>query len=569
MWTAAIRGIPGKVILDSSRALTEPHVFARSKSDLPLLLCLALCAIILATLDDYGLTWDEPSYNESGQEHFLWCRHPSLSKNSIDSHWQFGNEYPPLGVLVGGFTEDVLHNRHGWMEQYKAFRLQVLLYVFILNFTLFTWVRECWGRATAFVAVLSFFFLPRAFFHAHLGALDYPMTTMWVVTTYAFWKGLASPRWMLAASVLAGFALLTKVNALFLWPFLLGCFAVWFRSDLRLLLRDRLRGCFKEHARVARNLAALLLIPPAVFFIGWPWLWPQPFSRTWDYFAGLARHGQLPVYYMGKAWMCPPWHYAFVLTAVTIPLVVLIPFFVALFRLHRTTHRAAAAFLLLNGLLPIVVIAFVSSYAYDGVRLWLPAFPFLCALSAVGVREIYRLAERLKARAAFVALYSALFAASVYFSVVRYHPYESAYFNEIVGGVDGAAARGFETEYWGAPYQAVLPWLNAHSENTFWIPMAGKILGVYQADGRLAPMNLAEEALNADYMVLLCRRGWFNLRLGRHTMFKLQPRLWKFYTHQKPVYSVKVFDTLLVGVYELRKSAAIAQKSGNTAGDWW
>jgi 4-amino-4-deoxy-L-arabinose transferase-like glycosyltransferase/repressor of nif and glnA expression len=526
-------------------------VFARFKSGLPLLLCLALCAIVLVTLNDYGLTWDESEDSLVGHEHFLWCIHPSLSKKGIDAHWQYGKEHPPLATLVGGFTEDVLHDRLGLLEPYKAFRFQVLLYVFILNFALFAWVRECWGRATAFVAVLSFFFLPRAFFDAHLGALDYPMSAMWVVTAYAFWKGLTSPRWMLAASVLMGLALLTKVNALFLWPLLLGWFAVWFRSDLWHLFRHRLRGGIKEHARVVRSLAALLLIPPAVFFIGWPWLWPQPFDRTLDYFAWLTRHVQNVVYYMGQTWSCPPWHYAFVLTAVTVPLVVLIPLFAGIFRLHRTAHRGAAAFLLLNGLVPIAAIAFASSCAYDGVRLWLPAFPFLCASSAVGVHEIYLFAERIKARSVFVALYSALFVVSVYFSVIRYHPYESSYFNEIVGGVDGAAARGFETEYWGHPYQALLPWLNAHSENAFWVPLGGSLLSVYQADGRLAPTLRAAGASNADYMVLLARQGILNLH----------PELWEVYKHQKPVYSVKVFDTLLAGVYDLRKGSGIAAEA--------
>ena len=517
-------------------------MLARSKSDLPLLLCLALCTIVLATLDDYGIIWDEPTRTVSGHDHFLWFRDLPRSLKRIDGYWQSGKEHPPLGTLVGGFTEEVLCDRHGLVERFKAFRLQTLLYVFILNFALFAWVREYWGRATAFVAVLSFFFLPRAFFHAHLGALDYPMTAMWVATAYAFWKGLTAPRWMLAASALLGLALLTKVNAFFLWALLLAWFAVWFRSDLWRLLRDRLRGCFKERARVVRNLAALLLIPPAVFFIGWPWLWPHPFSRIWNYIAWLSSHEQHPVYYMGKTWLCPPWHYAFVLTAVTVPLVVLIPLFVGLFRLHRTTHRAAAAFLLLNGLVPIAAIAFVSSCAYDGERLWLPAFPFLCALSAVGVREICLFADRIKTRTAFVALYGALFAVSVYFSVVRYHPYESSYFNEIVGGVDGAAARGFETEYWGHPYQAVLPWLNAHSENRFWVPIAGNILGVYCATGRLSLEFRIVDRSNADYLVLLIRQGMINP----------DPELWEFYTRRTPVHSVKVLNTQLVGVYDMK-----------------
>ncbi len=531
-------------------------MFARSKSDLPALLCLALCAIVFVTLDDYGLTWDEPVYSVSGHDHFVWLTHPSWRR--LEGAWKSGSEHPPLGTLVGGLCIEVLNQRHSLMEWHQAFRLQTLLYVFILNFALFTWVSECWGRATAFVAVLSFFFLPRAFFHAHVGALDYPMAAMWVAAAYAFWKGLAippdggrasppdggraSPRWMLAASVLLGLALLTKVNGFFLWTILLAWFVVWFRADLWRLLRDRFRGCLSERAPVVRSLAALVLIPPAVFFIGWPWLWRHPFSRTWDYLTWASAHEQHPVYYMGKTWICPPWHYAFVLTAVTIPLVVLIPMLVGIFRLPRTTNRSAATFLLLNALVPIAVIAFLSSCAYDGERLWLPAFPFLCALSAVGVRELYRLAERVKAQAAFVAVYGALFAASICFSVVRYHPYEASYFNEIVGGVDGAAARGFETEYWEAPYLEVLPWLNAHSESTFWIPIDSRMISIYQIAGRLTPALQGAVRANADYLVLLIRQGMINP----------DPELWEIYTHQKPVYAVKVRNTPLVGVYDMK-----------------
>ena len=209
-------------------------------------------------------------------------------------------------------------------------------------------------------------------------------------------------------------------------------------------------------------------------------------------------------------------------------------------RLHRSTHRAAAVFLLSNALVPILAVAFVSSWAYDGVRLFLPAFPFLCAVAALGVRELYLIAARIKWGTAFIFLYGILFAVSVYCSIVRYHPYESSYFNELVGGVDGAAARGFETEYWGNPFQAILPWLNSHPSSALWVPIEKRTLPEYQSIGRLAPTIRFVDSSEADYLVLLIRQG----DLSRY------PHCWEFYTQRKPVCSVKVFDTLLVGIYD-------------------
>ena len=172
----------------------------RLRPYLPLVLCFALCGIVFATLDDYGITWDEPEDSLTAEKHVSWFSKPTWSR--IDPCWRTDEGHPPLGTLAGGIIQKFLSHRLGIMQPYKAFRLQALLYGFALNFVLFTWVTKYWGWATGLVAVLAFFFLPRAFFHAHLGVLDFPITAMWVVTAYAFWRGLENSRWMLVASAL-------------------------------------------------------------------------------------------------------------------------------------------------------------------------------------------------------------------------------------------------------------------------------------------------------------------------------------------------------------------------------
>jgi hypothetical protein len=48
--------------------------------------------------------------------------------------------------------------------------------------------------------------------------------------------------------------------------------------------------------------------------------------------------------------------------------------------------------------------------------------------------------------------------------MIRLHPFEYVYFNELVGGLKGAAG-GFETDYWGASMKEAVEWLRQNEIN--------------------------------------------------------------------------------------------------------
>ena len=88
--------------------------------------------------------------------------------------------------------------------------------------------------------------------------------------------------------------------------------------------------------------------------------------------------------------------------------------------------------------------------AHDGVRLFLPTFFFLAAFAGWGT---IWLADALARRFHFSSWYSRRILAGVVlgsaaFSLVRIHPYELSYYNELIGGPRGAWERGFELTYW-------------------------------------------------------------------------------------------------------------------------
>ena len=177
---------------------------------------------------------------------------------------------------------------------------------------------------------------------------------------------------------------------------------------------------------------------------------------------------------------------------------------------------------------------------YDGVRLFLPAFPFIYIISGLGIKYIFDFVKKFKLEKISFLIYMLLFSLSAYHSIIKYHPYQSSYFNEVTGGIDGASNKGFEVAYWGNAFIGTLPFLNEHSDSTFWIYNHPSRYRFYDQTGVLKKTVKFGDKNNSDYLVLLIRKGHFN------------EEMWNYYKYKKPVFSVRVSKTSLVNIYKLK-----------------
>ena len=73
--------------------------------------------------------------------------------------------------------------------------------------------------------------------------------------------------------------------------------------------------------------------------------------------------------------------------------------------------------------------------------------PFVCLVAGRGIAVIIS-SLRPSLRSIGMIIILSAWMVTVYQSVIRIHPWESAYYNEIVGGIHGAYQMGFETDYW-------------------------------------------------------------------------------------------------------------------------
>jgi hypothetical protein len=116
-------------------------------------------------------------------------------------------------------------------------------------------------------------------------------------------------------------------------------------------------------------------------------------------------------------------------------------------------------------MLLVVLRALPQAPGHDGTRQIIIAFAFLAILAGRGVAQLLAMASRSPwARRMVIVTALAAFAESAG-SVIAYHPMPLSYYSPLVGGLPGAARRGFEpTYFWDSMTSRVLDWLAAHTE---------------------------------------------------------------------------------------------------------
>ena len=473
-----------------------------TKYRIPVYLSLLLCAILCLTMNLYGVTLDEPVYLTAGRIYVVWAEHPIRHK--LDSYWMYGQEHPSFGKVLGGLTCYVFHDKLGTVGLFKAFRLQNLIYCFVFCFIMYLWMKELTSKYMAVAAVLVAFFLPRMYFSAHIGMLDYPVTVLIFISSYAFWKGLTNPKHIITAAILTGLALETKINGAFLYVFLIPWLVIAWRKELKSRLP---------------YILSLIVIPPALFVLLWPWLWHHPVARILGYFIRLKDHRPIPLYYFGQIYYGnTPWHYPFVLTMVTLPCIILAA---VVYYAMTTRKKAIDGFLIASAFIPMAAIAFFSPCKNDGVRLFLSSFPFIAMMASLGFYEYLK--RYTHARLAICVIISCV---SIVFAIGKYHRYQECYYNEIVAVSHTEAA--FETEYENCAYQELVPWLNEHPHSKLYAPVMGDHLMIYQALETLSTSVECSDYKDADYVVILEREGSFD------------EIAWSYhYSNETPVFAIK------------------------------
>lgn len=476
-------------------------------------------AVVISTYHGVGFTWDEAYYTRPAEQTRAWfaqalsAEDKPFSADEIDAFFSGERNVPELPMVpkalfaAGMWAGDVF----GIAPPYFAMRIPTALCYALTLVILYLLAGKYYARTGAILTVLCYLVIPRVFGHAHIAATETILVFFTVLFTYCFVKGLDNWRWAALAGVTFGFCLATKVNAFFL-PVTLLLWAHIF-----------------QRRYYANNVFAIIFIAPAVMLLIWPWLWPAPFARITQYLSFFAQHAYIPVMYYGERYPAisssgivqnVPWHYPFILTAFTTPLLVLVLALVGLARtaVNLKNHDIGVLFLL-GVIFPLGIAALPFSPKYDGVRLFLPAFPFIALLAGIGGEYIaatirgIRTTKKRYAPARYFA--EALALAILAYGVFLYktvHPNELSYWNLGFNGIRGAQKAGMEITYWGnAVNEDVYDFISDLPRGTHVRPLALHDLSFeyLQEWDRIDPSVEISTAGIGDIIILQNRQGFF------------------------------------------------------------
>jgi 4-amino-4-deoxy-L-arabinose transferase-like glycosyltransferase len=412
---------------------------------------------------------------------------------------------------------------------------------------------QMWGLAAGLFAAASLTLMPRLFFHGHLTALDIPVALAWLCTVWLFWRWTvrgSTRLWpaMLVLGLAYGAALATKNTSFLLPPVLL----LW------ALLFQRTR-------QAAVMLIGMGIIASLFFVISWPWLYTDLAGHLSEYVQRMTvGHWDISQYYLGRLYARPPWHYPFVVVAVTVPSTILLVALIGAGRVAAGGRQGKAGWLILmNALAPILFFAFVSGQAYGSERLFLVVFPFLALLAGMGFENIVTSlwsamtgglthrqrqdASHSTGRAVVAACLAIMLLAPGLVGIISMHPYQLSYFSEIIGGAKGAEQAGLEITYWCETYQAALPFLNALPEAnpSIWTEEDGVLYTYQQAgrlrgDARVGGRVVKAGPLAADYALIHRRPSGYS------------PDIERILRERTPVFTVRHANTDLAYVFKIQ-----------------
>jgi hypothetical protein len=461
----------------------------------------------IATLPRYGLTCDEAYgylfFGERYLHYFLTQdqayldfqngdlpihhREPNLFASIGRAH---PRQFPPLADTLSAGTMELLGHRLGWMDPIDGFHVATILLVGMLMAALYEFAAPRVGAGTALAGIALLALHPRFWADMHNNPKDVPELVFFslAVVAVARWYSHPRVREALVAGAIGGAALAVKANAVFvpfvvvlgLWPWR-GPGLGWRAVALHL-------------RRLWWHYGLMLATAVGVFFALWPWLHRNPLARFGKHVAAFASQ-------MGRE-PHPGWNPDPVVQLVTtMPEATLLLLAVgtawALGRVARGSDPSGTLRLLLAWMaVPILRNSVPGAWNFDGIRHFYEFLPAAALVAAIGGATLVRLAGERKRLPAVLALVSVT-ALDAGEAIVRYHPHETAYFNRLVGGLEGAARRFPEaTDYWGSSYRQGIAWLNRNAEpgSALYVPVHPHIVALVRRHWLGSGLRLVERA---------------------------------------------------------------------------
>lgn len=460
-----------------------------------IILTVLFLLIGIATLGDYGLTWDFHFHFFSGA-HFFGLKPIDVEPRTLpyvepDPRNTARLPYGPF-VQIVPFASWLLFYKYLNVLPYDvAYNLPIVIAGVLGITVLYFFLSEAINWRVGLIAAIFLMLTPRYFADIHNDMKDAPLAAVFAFNIWMLWRLATYRRFkdLVFASIAFALAFNTKINSIFI-PVI---FAAW---------------CMVLNIKKTKFELLYFLVAPTAAFLLWWFFWGDPIGQlklAVSTFGGGADNIEV---LLGGQWFCAgstvPWYYPFWYLAITTPLPILFFFFIGLISLIRRI-RPISLLLLLWFFLPLTRYLLPKIAVIDGVRHFEEVLYPIAAIAAVGAVNLSRKIKNIKV----IALITIIIFLILLKNIIVYHPFQIAYYNELVGGVRGAFGN-YDLDYWASSQKQAVNWLNTHAERnaSVTIMMAGNVSGLYLRPDLFDTFNRLPYN-KSDYTIILNRQSFF------------------------------------------------------------
>lgn len=308
--------------------------------------------------------------------------------------------------------------------------------------------RRLMNWRAAIMVMLFMFISPQFIGYSMNNAKDIPFAAGYVAGIYfmiRFLSELPEPRKrtlaFLALSI--GFTCTNKVNGIILLAYLgLFIFVVVVHKAYK---NSDIKQLAPSIRRYVYNLLFVGFVAYIITIAFWPYAHKGIITNVWHSFRQFEKIGNLMLHYelfdgarinMEHV----PWYYTFKLMLITIPLYILAGFAASLVGLKWISKKVNIYFigiLLFVTFFPILYAMYKHSKLYNGWRHFLFIYPTFVVLAVFGWEFLLSLFTKRYLKYGLLAVGIVLMG-KPFVWMIKNHPNEVVYFNELIGGVNGA-----------------------------------------------------------------------------------------------------------------------------------
>lgn len=470
---------------------------------------------------DFGSTWDEKAHNDYAQLAYNYLTTFGAdtaaiaeSQNASDYIRQayrfYGEQMNTVAAFVyNWFGTGVYETRHMVNSFYG---LIGIIFTSLLAFELAGW------RA-ALMALLFMFMNPGWMGHSMNNPTDIPFATGFAFAGYYMvrvMRSLPKPTYrdLFWLAVGLGIGLASRVGA-FLIVAYLGLF-------LGVNWLDKVRRKEPNTGKLIMPYAKILLVVVVIgYLLGiaiWPYALDNPLVHPYKAFKMASENAfytnNVELFEGKRMYMltAAPWYYVFKFLGMGNPLYLLagVALGILLVRpLSKMMGLGSWAMLVFMLFFPIVYAEISNLNYYNGWRHYLFVLPFAVALAAAGWEFLLRQVRPIAIGAAVVLIVLFLNTGAW---VVKNHPNQYVYFNELAGGTKGAYGH-YETDYYSNSCRAAAEWIaQQHPNDTLTIGINNEITTAAYWAHQINPnlkfvwtRDYEEQKQPWDYLILTTR----------------------------------------------------------------